>query len=140
VDIHGLIKALLGELKDLVRTESVVGKPIQAGDTTVIPVSRVSLGFGGGGGNAPGRKEQPTEGSGIGGGASIEPVAFIVIHNGKAQLVNVQDKDGFGIGKVVDLIPELLETVKGFRGKRQDPKDTKDPKDPKDPGKDKKSD
>lgn len=116
MDIHNLIKTLLGELKELVKTESVVGEPIQAGETTVIPVSKVSFGFGGGGGNTPSKKDTPAEGSGIGGGASIEPVAFIVIHDGKAQLINLRSKDGLG-GKVMDLIPDLLDKVKGFREK-----------------------
>ncbi len=114
-----MIEKLLAELGQLVRTESVVGKPIQTGDTTVIPVSQISFGFGGGGGGiAPGKKSESGEGSGFGGGAQIEPVAFIVIHEGKAQLLNVHDKDGFGIGKVIDLIPELIDKVKDLRSNK----------------------
>jgi len=100
VEINEMIEKLLAELGQLVRTESVVGKPIQTGDTTVIPVSKISFGFGGG-------------------GAQIEPVAFIVIHDGKAQLLNVQDKEGFGIGKVIDLIPEIIDKIKDLRGNRE---------------------
>lgn len=114
-----MIEKLLAELGQLVRTESVVGKPIQTGDTTVIPVSKISFGFGGGGGSTPSKKSESGEGSGFGGGAQIEPVAFIVIHDGKAQLLNVQDKEGFGIGKVIDLIPEIIDKIKDLRGNRE---------------------
>ena len=127
MEIDEMIKKILGELGQMVRTESVVGKPIVAGDTTVIPVSRVSFGFGGGGGTTPSKKQEAGEGSGFGGGAQIEPIAFIVIHDGKAQLLNVQYKDGFSIGKVVDLIPELIEKVKDIRNKK-DPQKSKEAK------------
>ena len=119
LDIQDIIKVLLGELGQLVQTKSVVGDPIEAGEAIVIPVSRISFGFGGGGGSTPSKKSEPGEGSGMGGGAHIEPVAFIVIHEGKAQLLNLRDKDGFGIGKVVDLIPEIIEKLKGFREKKE---------------------
>ena len=118
LDIQNIIKVLLDELGQLVQTKSVVGDPIQAGDSTLIPVSRISFGFGGGGGSTPSRKSEPGEGSGVGGGAHIEPIAFIVIHDGKAQLLNLRDKEGFSVGKVVDLIPEILEKMKGFREKK----------------------
>ena len=42
MEINEMIEKLLAELGQLVRTESVVGKPIQTGDTTVIPVSKIS--------------------------------------------------------------------------------------------------
>lgn len=125
MEINEMIKKLLAELGQMVKTESVIGEPIQAGDTTVIPVSRISFGFGGGGGTTPSKKTEAGEGSGFGGGAQIEPVAFIVIHDGKAQLLNVEDKDGFSVGKVVDLIPEIIDKVKGMRNKKESEKETK---------------
>jgi len=90
MDITNMIKNLLAELREMIKTETVVGEPIEAGDSVVIPVSKVSVGFGGGGGGSKAdEKAAGGEGSGIGGGASIEPVAFIVITEGKAQLLTL---------------------------------------------------
>lgn len=113
-----MIRNLLQELQQIVRTQTVVGEAMQAGNSTVIPVSKVMFGFGGGGGNVPGKKQETGGASGVGGGASIEPVAFIVITNGKAQLLSLKEKGGLTPGKVIDLIPEILEHVRDFAGKR----------------------
>ena len=48
--VSELIKNVMNELETLMQTKTVVGDPISAGDYTVIPVSKVSFGFGAGGG------------------------------------------------------------------------------------------
>ncbi|MBS1271733.1 MAG: putative spore protein YtfJ [Candidatus Marinimicrobia bacterium] len=102
-----LIKTVLPELRQIAKGQTVVGEPIQAGESTVIPVSKVSVGFGAGGG---GSDEAKGTGSGTGGGAMIEPIAFIVITDGKVQLVPLTSKDTT-IGKVIDLVPDILDRV-----------------------------
>ena len=49
--VSELIKNVMNELETLMQTKTVVGDPISAGDYTVIPVSKVSFGFGAGGGS-----------------------------------------------------------------------------------------
>ena len=71
--IEKLAETLLEKLRFITQAETVIGKPIQAGDSTVVPVSRVSVGFGFGGHQSKG------DTSASGGGASVEPVAFLVI-------------------------------------------------------------
>ena len=48
--VETLIERVLGELHRIVQTETVIGTPVQAGDLTIIPVSKISFGFGAGGG------------------------------------------------------------------------------------------
>ena len=43
-----ILKGLIEELKTLAKTETIVGSPFSAGEFTVIPISRVSLGVGAG--------------------------------------------------------------------------------------------
>jgi sporulation protein YtfJ len=109
--IENLVKTVLSELKTITKTETVVGDPIEAGGVTIIPVSKVSVGFGIGGAKAA---EKNREGEGTGGGVLIEPVAFIVVRDGKAELLSMK-KDGVGLGQIIDLIPEVLDTIKGLR-------------------------
>jgi uncharacterized spore protein YtfJ len=106
--LENVMKTVMAELRNIANTETIVGKEIQAGSSTVVPVSKISLGVAGGGGAGKDNKE----GTGIGGGASVEPIAFIVVTDGKAQLLPLGGKSS-ALGKVVDLIPDVLEKVSG---------------------------
>lgn len=98
----------MGELHRIVQTKTVVGEPVEAGDLTLIPVSRITFGFGAGGGQeGKGR-------SGTGGGATVEPIAFVVIdRDGKAQILTLSDKD-VSWSQVLGLMPEAVSKIKSF--------------------------
>ncbi len=110
MNVTELIKSTLEEVQNLMLTRTVVGEPITAGEHTVIPVSKVTFGFGAGGGAGKESKESG-EGSGIGGGWSIEPVAFVVLGADGAKMLTVGDKESVA-GKLFDLAPKVMETVK----------------------------
>ena len=108
----------MGELHRMVRTETVVGEPVEAAGVTLIPVSKISFGFGAGGGGSEGKGQ-----SGTGGGATVEPIAFLVITaDGRVQLMTLKDKEA-GLGQLVDLVPEVVERVKAFVGRRRQESD-----------------
>lgn len=111
--IEELLKSVLPELRQMAKAQTVVGDPITAGDSTVIPISKVSVGFGGAGGKQGGNEG----GTGAGGGAMIEPIAFIVVTDGKVQLLPLTSKDTT-IGKVIDLVPDILNRV-GLKDKKK---------------------
>ncbi|MCJ7812161.1 sporulation protein [bacterium] len=112
--IEELVKTVLSELKEIVKTETVVGEPLQISGVTIVPVSKISVGFGVGGG-----KGQSKEGVGeaTGGGASIEPVAFFVVRGEKVELITVQ-KNEAGWGKMIELVPQIIDKVKDMKEKR----------------------
>ena len=105
------LDTVLDKVRDLVQAESVVGKPIQAPDGTVIvPVCRITVGFGGGGGNQAERNGVAT-----GAGAVVSPVAFLVLRPDRTDLVPL-DKDSWQFGKVVDFIPDLVDRFRRKSG------------------------
>ncbi|MDA0749069.1 MAG: GerW family sporulation protein, partial [bacterium] len=53
---------------------------------------------------------------GTGGGASVEPVAFIVIRDGKAQLMRVEEQD-ISMKGLLNLAPDILKKVKEYKEK-----------------------
>lgn len=125
--IDELLKSVLPELRQIAKGQTVVGDPIQAGESTVIPISKVSVGFGAGGGG----DEKSGKGSGTGGGASIDPIALIVVTDGKVQFISVREKDTT-IGKIIDMVPEILDRVglkDKMKGKNSGPKEA-DPEKP----------
>lgn len=120
--VENLIERVMGELHRIVQTETVVGDPVQAGELTIIPVSKISFGFAAGGG-----KENKGQ-SGTGGGASVEPIAFLVIDgSGKVQIMTLNDKE-VGWGQLAELVPDALGKIKDFVGKKaaQDEEDLED--------------
>ena len=119
--IEELIRTMMQEFREMVKTETVVGEPVVAGDVILIPVSKISFGFGAGGGK--GAKEDG--GSGTGGGGSVQPVAFIVIQNGKAQVLPMEEK-GMTITELLKYAPDVIKKVKEFKEKRAAKKEEKE--------------
>ncbi len=89
--IDALIKTVLSELKVAINSKTVIGEPTTFKNWTVIPVTRVSFGFGVGGGN--GKNDNAAFGGGSGGGATIEPVAFIAINEKEVKLISLKEKE-----------------------------------------------
>ena len=118
--VETLIERVLGELHRIVQTETVIGTPVQAGELTLIPVSKISFGFGAGGG------QEGKGQSGTGGGASVEPIAFLIVDaSGKVQIMTLADKE-VGWGQIAALVPEAVEKMRKFVGKKDSKEETAD--------------
>jgi uncharacterized spore protein YtfJ len=121
--VDSLIERVLGELKDIVQTRTVVGEPVTAGTVTLIPVSKISLGFAAGGGTEGGGR------SGTGGGATVEPIGFVVIDgDGKVQVMTLKEKE-ISWGQLVELVPGAVSKVKSFVDRRRAEDDSADDED-----------
>jgi len=125
MDISQVVKVVMEQIKETVRSETVVGTPVQAEEAVIIPVSRVTFGFGvGGGENTDSTKRG---GTATAGGASIEPVAFVVVSKGKAQLLPLKSREAT-LTRVIELVPSILELFKDAKSKSQDKEKEKDEK------------
>ncbi len=125
--IEGLMAEAMGNLKQMIDVNTIVGEPITTSDgTTVIPVSRVGFGFGAGGSEFCAKpdgekKEQPMFGGGCGGGVSVNPVAFLVVKNDNIRLLPVSDSMST-VDRVIDMIPEVLSKFNSFIKEMKDKK------------------
>ncbi len=85
MDITETIEGLKSALGDRLSAQVAYGEPVQVEGVTVIPVARVMLGFGSGGGvGEPTRSDDGEEavapvGGGGGGGGLVQPLGFIEI-------------------------------------------------------------
>jgi len=105
-NVVDILKGVVGELREIAKSETVIGKPVTVGDKTVIPVVKISVGFGAGGGQGEDEKARAGFGGGGGGGAKIEPAAFIIMDDDGVKLMPV------GKGKwdtIIDAIPGLAK-------------------------------
>lgn len=114
--IEGLMQTAMESIKAMVNVNTILGEPVETPDGTVIvPVSRVSLGFGAGGSEFE-PKGRDTGGYPFGGGSgagiSLHPVAFLVVGGGQVRLLPIDDNAIFD--RLLDMAPRLLEQVQGM--------------------------
>lgn len=108
--ISNIMGGTLDKLREMVDTSTIIGEPIVAGNTTLIPVSKVSYGFGSGGSDLPTKTNKELFGGGSGGGVTIQPVAFIVIENGKCRMMQINNYTS-SADRAIAMIPELVDKV-----------------------------
>jgi uncharacterized spore protein YtfJ len=119
-NITELISTIIGELKQVARTETIIGEPVKLGDKMVVPVSKVTVGFGAGGGEGQAQEKGSGFGGGGGGGARVEPVGFIVIDGDKVSFLPTKTGKFEGL---IESIPGVIEKMKSFtkgKGKGKD--------------------
>jgi uncharacterized spore protein YtfJ len=105
-NVVDILKSVVGELREIARSETIIGKPVTVGSRTVIPVVRIIVGFGAGGGQGEDEKSRSGFGGGGGGGTRIEPAAFIIIDETGVSLLPMQRGK---IDQIVDAIPGLAQ-------------------------------
>lgn len=109
--ITGLMETTIQKVKELADSETVVGKPIEVSDNiTIIPVSKLSLGFASGGSDFPSKNPKDLFGGGGGAGITVTPKAFLVIENGAVRLLQLA-KDGESIDRLCNIIPDAISQI-----------------------------
>ena len=108
-----LMEASMSKIRDMVDSNTIIGEPIQTPDgVTLIPVSRLSFGFGCGGGDYG--KQAPKFGGASTAGVKVEPVAFLVVKDGVTRVMPVALPAVGTVDRVIDLLPGLMEEVKAL--------------------------
>ena len=103
------------KFKGLIDANTVIGDVITVGDgTIIIPVSKITFGFGGGGNEFEKKNTEGTRfGGGIGGGASVRAEAFLVVNNDNVRLISM-DAPVTPVDKVIDMVPGIIDKANGF--------------------------
>jgi uncharacterized spore protein YtfJ len=116
-----IFDTLFEKLGSFLRSETVVGDPIQVGNVTLIPIVTVSFGVGGGEGT--GRDHRGNDGTGGGGGVGcrISPNAVLVIKDDEISLVSLAGKGS--LEKIMNMVPELVEKMNFHRKSGDEKKD-----------------
>lgn len=122
--IEGLVKTALEKVHELAECETVVGKPIVTADgTTIIPVSKISVGFASGGSDLPTKSNKETFGGGSGGGVTITPIAFVAIYKGEAKLLQLT-ANAPKENAIIDMVPQVIDKITEFIDKKKSEENT----------------
>ena len=127
--ISEVIASSLDGIKNIVDADSVIGTPIETpSGTVIIPISKVSVGFVGGGNDYPGKNAQASGKNNFGGasgsGVTVKPVGFIVVTaTGAVSILNLDQAGandlGSSIQTIIDKAPEYIEKIKNAIGKKK---------------------
>ena len=117
-NLPNMLDNTIAKIREMVDSNSVVGEPIVAGDgVTVIPISKISIGLGGGGSDFvskhPNNQENPF-GGGVGAGVKITPVAFLIIKDGNVRMIPVATPANTTADRLVEMVPDTLDKIAAF--------------------------
>jgi len=122
--ISELMDVTMSKIKQLVDTNTIIGNPITTPDgITVIPVSKVSFGFGSGGGTGNGSTRGTGYMGGNGAGVKVDPIGFLIIKDGACRMLNIAPPPGTSIERVVEMVPDVLDKIESFINKHNTPKE-----------------
>ena len=118
--LNDMMRSAMEKVHEMVDTNTIVGQPITTPDgVTLIPISKVSFGFGGGGGDY-GKTSKENFGGGTAAGVKIDPVAFLVIKDGSTRVLPVAVPPVNTVDRIVEMTPDILDKVEKFFDKKQE--------------------
>ena len=125
--IEEVMNSAMENLRPLIDVDVVIGKAIEKDGITIIPLSKVTMGYVSGGGEYYSelkeiRKETeyPFSG-GSGGGVSLQPIGFLVVQKGEVEVLKIDSKSA--VEKLIETIPEVAKFIgEAFGGNKKDEK------------------
>ena len=123
--LKDIMDTSMSRLKELVDVNTIIGEKIIVGDgRIIIPISKVSFGFGSGGTEFPAKsKSQESKvdimpfGGGGGGGVTITPIGFLVSDKDGVSLLEISN--GGNIDKVINSIPGAVNKLTNLFSKKK---------------------
>ncbi len=131
--IEGLMLTAMESIRSMIDVNTIIGEPMEISDSvSIIPVSKLRFGMASGGSEFKGetpqnylKKHEEEEliqyklpfGGGAGVGASISPVAFIIVQGENIKLLPVDHSNT--LDKLLDFTPEIMEKMEKFFNKNE---------------------
>lgn len=136
--LEGFMSLTMDNLKQMIEVDTVIGKPIDSPDgSVIIPLSKVKFGFAAGGSEFTGSGDQQTSGSdskskdgeeaiipfggGSGGGVSITPSAFLIAKKDGVELLSLNESAS-AYDKLLEKAPQLAEQITEWMKEKREQK------------------
>lgn len=125
-NLPNMLDNTISKIREMLNANSVVGEPISTPDgVTIIPISKISVGLGGGGSDFVSKNVNHHEnpfGGGVGAGVKVTPVAFLVIKDGSVRMLPVATPANTTADRIVEMVPDTLDKIADFIDSRMDKK------------------
>lgn len=115
-NLPNMLQETISKIREMVDVNNVIGEPITVDGVTIIPVSKVSVGFGGGGSDFAKNAtagELPF-GGGVGGGLKVNPVCFLIVKDGNVRMMPVAAPASTTADRIVEMVPDTLDKIAAF--------------------------
>lgn len=114
----------IAKIKEMIDANTVIGEPIQTSEgVTIIPVSKIKIGYAGGGSDFMPKSYPANKANAFGGGSgasvSVTPVAFLVIKGESVRLMPVAEPASSSFERLVEMLPELIDQLKPVLKKKE---------------------
>lgn len=110
-----MMSGTMSKIREMIGANAIVGDPITTPEgVTIIPVSKVSFGFAGGGSDfvpKSGTGADAPFGGGTGAGVNITPIAFLVCKGESVRLMPIAAPASGTLDRLVEQAPELIDKV-----------------------------
>lgn len=120
--INELMATTMEQIKAMAEANTIVGEPIHTeGGVTLIPVSKISVGFASGGTDFSGKNAPSKDnfGGGAGAGVNISPVAFVVVNGTNVRILPMTPAPASTVDRVVEMVPEMFDKVTDYIDKKK---------------------
>ncbi len=126
--VNGLMVETMEKIRSMVDVNTIIGDPIVTQDgTTLIPISKVTFGFGSGGTDFKSKHSAPDAplcfGGGGGAGVSVTPVAFLIVSGDNARVIPVNMPADSTTDRLIEMIPDAVSGIQNLianrRGKKE---------------------
>ena len=128
-----IIQNALEQIRTVMDADTVIGQPIVLGNgVTVVPVSKVLMGFASGGLDLPAKNKDTGKknfGGGGGTGVTVFPIGFLTAYpDGRVEMLSIKQEPSSPIEQVADFInrtPDLVGRFKDLFAKKKEEKEEK---------------
>ena len=116
--LPNMLDNTIARIREMVDVNSVIGEPITTADgITIIPISKVSVGYGGGGSDYVSKHVNHQDnpfGGGVCAGIKVTPTAFLVIKEGSVRVLPISEPANTTVDRLVEMIPDTLDKIANF--------------------------
>lgn len=116
--LPNMLDNTIARIREMVDVDSVIGEAITTADgITIIPISKVSVGYGGGGSDYVSKHVNHQDnpfGGGVCAGIKVTPTAFLVIKDGSVRVLPISEPANTTVDRLVEMIPDTLDKIANF--------------------------
>ena len=113
-NLPNMLQDTISKIREMMSVNDVVGEPIVVGDVTIVPISKVSVGFGGGGADNAKAANKDAFGGGMGGGVKVQPICFLVVKDGNVRMMPVPIPANSTADRILEMVPDTLDKISAF--------------------------
>lgn len=128
--ISQLMTETMAKIKEMVDVNTIIGDPVVTQDgTTIIPVSKVTFGFGSGGSEFSTKHSAQNAPLAFGGGGAagvtVAPVCFLIVgRDGSANILGVNAQASTTVDRLVEMLPGAMNKFSSFMEGRKGKKES----------------